>query len=90
MVVSPKYPGMHRHCASDDDMGLDLEFDGHGFAIPLRHQTDALQGEQSPPFGPSKPPLHTQACNSLDPWKELELSGQDRQTLARLAPMVSE
>ena len=71
-------------------MGPDIELGGQGFAIPLRHQTDVLQAAQFPPFAPAQPPLHTQACNSLDPWKELEFAGQDRQTLAKLAPTVVE
>jgi len=66
-VVSPYQEALHLQSPSDDDIELERELGGHGFATPLMQYTELLQAVQSPPLGPANPPLHTHAWRSLDP-----------------------
>jgi hypothetical protein len=66
-AVSPKYPGLQRHCDRVDERAALLALSGHTLDTPFMHHTPGPQAAHAPPFAPEYPALHTQLESSLDP-----------------------
>ena len=90
-VVSPKYPGRHRHCpmslASGDAAS---ECGGQGLDAPCTHQSVTLHPVQLPPFAPAYPASHTHAVGWVDATGLEACAGHARHAEAFEAPSALE